>query len=138
MAVPFTFDKIPAAPLLPIRLSSPGEPASSSEYLALIDTGSDFTIVPLSYLLAIEAPETRSAFVRGLFSERQLVTLYLVDIHTEIGVLPGYEVIGIDEKEDSFDSAEIILGRNVLNRLYLFLDGPDAKTHLLERIPRRF
>jgi predicted aspartyl protease len=138
MATPFTTHKFPPAPILPLRLSSPGEPASSSEYQDLIDTGSDFTLVPLRYLLAINAPETRSAFVRGLFSQQQLVTLYLVDIHTDIGVFMGYEVIGIGQTDDGFEDEEIILGRNVLNRLYLFLNGPDSETQLLERRPRRF
>jgi len=138
MAFPFTTQKLPPAPVMPIRLSSPGEPASVSEYPALIDTGSDFTLVPLRTLLGINAPETRSAFVRGLFSQQQLVTLYLVDIHTKIGVFPGYEVIGIGGTDDGFDDVEIIIGRNVLNRLYLFLNGPASETHLLERPPRRF
>ena len=65
MVIQFSDHKFPPAPFLPIRLSSPGEPASSSEHEALIDTSSDFTLVPLRYLLAVEAPETRSAFVRG-------------------------------------------------------------------------
>lgn len=138
MSVPFTPEKLPPAPVMPIRLSSPGEPAAANEYAALLDTGSDFTLVPLRYLLGINAPETRSAFVRGLFSQQQLVTLYLVDIHTEIGVLPGYEVIGIGGTDDGFDDGEIIIGRNVLNRLYLFLNGPAAETHLLEHPPRKF
>jgi predicted aspartyl protease len=123
---------------MPLRLSSPGESASATEFHALIDTGSDFTLVPLRYLLAINAPETHPAFVRGLFSQQQLVTLYLVDIHTSIGVLSGYEVIGIGEMDDGIADEEIILGRNVLNRLYLFFNGPNAETHLLERSPRRF
>jgi hypothetical protein len=42
------------------------------------------------------------------------------------------------DTDDGFDNEEIILGRNILNRLYLFLNGPDAKTHLIERPPRRF
>lgn len=138
MAVPFTHRKFPPAPVIPIRLSSPGEPASASEYHALLDTGSDFTLAPLRYLLAIHAPETRSAFIRGLFSEQQLITLYLVDIHLEIGVLSGYEIVGVEETADGFVDEEIILGRNVLNRLYLFLNGPAAETYLLERPPRKF
>ena len=138
MTIPFDDHKFPPAPILPIHLSIPGEPATTNEYDALIDTGSDFTLVPLRYLLDIAAPETRSAYIRGLFSEQQLVTLYLIDIHTSIGVLPGYEVIGIDEMDNGFNDQEIILGRNVLNRLYLLLNGPDAETHLLERLPQRF
>jgi predicted aspartyl protease len=138
MSTPFSTDKFPPAPILNIRLSFPGESASAAVYPALVDTGSDFTIVPLQYLLPITAPETRSAFVRGMFSQRQLATLYLVDLHVETGVLAGVEVIGVDDEVDSFESEEIILGRNILNKLYLFLNGPDSQTQLLERVPRRF
>lgn len=139
MPTPLAFDtnKFPPAPTLHLRLSFPGEHAATNEVAALIDTGSDFTLVPLQYLLQCNAPETRTAFVRGLFSHRQLVTLYLVDIHLETGVLVGVEVIGIDKSEDGFDDKELILGRNILNKLYLFLDGPQQQTYLLERTPRR-
>jgi hypothetical protein len=44
--------------------------------------------------------------------------LYLVDIQIGNMTLPGLEVVG-DEV-----SNEIILGRNVLNRLRVLLDGP--------------
>lgn len=135
---PIQHRQIPPAPVLNVRLSFPGESASSTVYPALVDTGSDFTIVPLPYLLSISAPETRSAFVRGLFSQRHLATLYLVDVHIETGVIARVEVIGADEEADNFEGEEIILGRNLLNKLYLFLNGPDSQTHLLERPPRRF
>jgi len=138
MPTQFDFDKFPPAPVLNVRLSFPGDPAPAINYPALVDTGSDFTIVPLPYLLSVNALEMRSAMVRGLFSQSQVATLYLVDIHLEIGVLAGIEVIGADEEADGFEDEEIILGRNVLNKLYLFLDGPNTQTYLLDRVPRRF
>ena len=70
-----------------------------------------------------------------MWSSRQLVTLYLVDIHLAYGTLPGMEVIGIDSEDDEH---EVILGRNVLNLLILLLDGPQQQTTILERRPRRF
>lgn len=54
------------------------------------------------------------------------VILYIVDLEIDDQVLPGVLVAG-DETTD-----EIILGRNVLNLLPLFLDGPQRQTHLLD------
>ena len=138
MPISFSAEKTPPVPVLPIQISFPSQPPTSAVISALVDTGSDFSLIPLRYLLPIDAPEMRSAFVRGLFGERQLVTLYLVDIHLEIGVLAGVEVIGVDDALYEFDGEEIILGRNILNKLYLLLDGPHLEVHLLERLPRRF
>ena len=137
MSTPYSHEKFPPAPVLDIQLSAPGESPQTATLTALIDTGGDFTIVPLQWLLDINAPESRSAHVRGLWSDRQLVTLYLVDIHLAHGTLPGMEVIGIEDEEDS-DEQEVILGRNVLNLLLLLLEGPQQQTTILERRPRRF
>ncbi len=105
---------------------------------ALFDTGSDFTLVPLSDLLRMDAPEAQSAFLRGLWSEQRPVTVYLVDLHLENRVLPDVEVVGIeDESSETEEESEIILGRNVLNRLILLLDGPSEYAEILERRPSR-
>ena len=105
---------------------------------ALIDTGGDFTTVPLNWLLQIDAPEVRLAYLRGLWSEQRPVTLYLVDLHLETGVLPGVEVIGIDEDDiETEEDREVVLGRNILNQLILLLDGPGQQTDILERRPSR-
>lgn len=137
MSTPYSDEKFPPAPILNFQLSAPGESPQTALLTALIDTGADFTIVPLQWLLAINAPESRSAHVRGLWSDRQLVTPYLVDIHLAHGTLPGMEVIGIDDEDES-DEQEVILGRNVLNLLLLLLEGPQQQTTILERRPRRF
>jgi hypothetical protein len=44
--------------------------------------------------------------------------------------LPGVEVVADDL------AADVLLGRNVLNRLILLLDGPDGMTDVLPRRPR--
>jgi hypothetical protein len=106
--------------------------------LALVNTGGDFTTIPLNWLLEIDAPEVRMAYLRGLWSEQRPVTLYLVDIHLENGVLPGVEVVGIDEDDIETEAdREIVLGRNVLNQLILLLDGPNQQTDILDRRPTR-
>jgi len=133
MPTPYQQDRFPYAPVLPVRLSVPHEAAHADIFSALIDTGADFTLVPLACLVQIDAPESRYAYVRGLWGEQRQVTLYLVDLHLEGGVLPGVEVAGIDDEDDQ----EIVLGRNVLNQLFLLLDGPHLQTDVLERRPQR-
>jgi len=105
---------------------------------ALVDTGADFTLVPKRWLAQINAPESRSALVRGLWSSRTRVTLYFVDIHFNNVILPGVEAIGVDENDGAFENEEVVLGRNVLNMLFLLLEGPAQQTRVLERRPLRF
>lgn len=139
MPIEYSREKFPAAPILPVRLSQPGEPSQTETIPALIDTGGDFTTVPLNWLLQIDAPEVRWAYLRGLWSEQRPVTLYLVDLHFEKGILPGIEAVAIDEDDiETEDDNEIVLGRNVLNQLVLLLDGPNQQTDILERRPLKF
>jgi hypothetical protein len=57
--------------------------------------------------------------------------LYLVDVRIGDVALPGVYVVGDDIGH------EVILGRDVLNRLRLLLDGPAAMAQLLESsVPR--
>lgn len=138
MATTYSPAKTPPVPVLPVSLSRPGEPPPPQSRPALIDTGGDFTTAPLNWLLQIDAPEVRWAYLRGLWSEQRPVTLYLVDLHLSTGVLPGVEVVGIDEDDiEVEDDREIVLGRNVLNQLILLLDGPNQQTDVLERRPGR-
>ena len=139
MPLEYNRQKYPPAPVLEVKLSQPGEPASAETRSALIDTGGDFTTVPLTWLLQIDAPEVRWAYLRGLWSEQRPVILYLVDLHFEGNTLPGVEVIGIDEDDiETDEDREIVLGRNVLNQLILLLDGPNKQTDILKRRPVRF
>ncbi len=134
MPTNYSHQKVPPAPVLEIRLSPPCESARTNVLPALIDTGADFTLVPLRWLLEIDAPEVRWAFLRGLWSEPRNVTLYLVDVHFENQVLPGVEVAAVEDEEDM----EVVLGRNILNDLIVLLDGPREQVDLLTRRPLKF
>jgi predicted aspartyl protease len=87
--ISYAKSKFPPVPVLNIALSVPGEGAQTELTPALIDTGSDFTLVPEKWLQAIDAPRSRLARVRGLWSSYQEITLFLVDVHLDIGILPG-------------------------------------------------
>ncbi|MCE7986638.1 MAG: hypothetical protein DYG89_36150 [Caldilinea sp. CFX5] len=62
------------------------------------------------------------------WGDRHAVVLYLVDLDIDGQVFPGVLVAG-DETAD-----EIILGRNLLNMLPLFLDGPQQQTYLVDDV----
>ena len=106
----------PGAPVLPVRLDS----MSGKSRLALVDTGADGTFVPIDFLVELNAPILYMTNVRAHFSEKlQRVAVYQVDmIFFDSIHLPAVEVIGDDWGN------QIILGRNVLNKLNLRLNGP--------------
>ena len=125
--ITFPYDQAydPAAPVCQVTLSvsSTGRLASM---MAMIDTGADASIVPVSYLRQIVARRAFEASLRSQWGERRRVYLYLVDLHLENLTLPGVYVVGDDQGD------EVVLGRDVLNRLRLLLDGPKQVAQLQE------
>lgn len=73
--------------------------------------------MPIEYLNTIRAQPTVEMGMRSQWGERRIVLLYLVDVQIGEITLPGIEVVG-DEV-----SSEIVIGRDVLNRLLVVLDG---------------
>ncbi len=92
---------------------------------ATIDTGADGTIIPVRYLHEIGANPAFETGLRSQWGERRSVYLYLVDLRIGDFTMPGAYVVG-DELGN-----EAVLGRNVLNRLRLLLDGPAIRTLIL-------
>jgi predicted aspartyl protease len=85
---------------------------------ALLDTGSDGSLVPIAYLEEILAPPMADTHIRSHWGEWRAVQLFAVDIELGNLRLPSVFVVGDEQGH------EIVLGRNVLNRLRLLLDGP--------------
>lgn len=138
MNTPFSNRKFPPAPILNIRLGQIEEPPSERVFQALVDTGSDFSLAPRRFLVDLEIPEYEVATVRGLWGPRQQAMMYIVDIHLEDRVIPAVEIVGVPDGGSAFENEEIILGRNVLNKLILLLEGTKQQTTILERRPLRF
>lgn len=115
----------PSVPVLPIILSVADE-ERVGPLTAIVDTGADATLVPTAHLRQIAAPVVAEAYVRSAWGERRPVAVYLVDVTVESKTLPGIYIVGDDLGN------EVILGRNVLNRMRLFLDGPAELTKVLD------
>ena len=117
--------RLPPLPVLDVWLAIPDSSDWHGPYTAMVDSGADLTIVPLAFLRQLNAPYLRRATLRTQLSQRQSVGLYEVDVRLGDLVFPGLDVAG------DIASNEILLGRNVLNRLDLRLEGPKLRTHIL-------
>ncbi len=122
----YSHNYYPAAPVVDVTFISAAEQERVGPLLAMIDSGADGTIVPMHYLDEIYAPPTVEMVIRSQWGERRRVLLYLVDVQIGDIVLGGIEVVG-DEESD-----EIVLGRDVLNRLRVLLNGPAETSEIAE------
>jgi hypothetical protein len=101
----------PPIPVLDIALSFPDSDDWHGTYTAIIDSGADFTIVPLANLQPLNIPILRPATLSSQWPDRRAVNVYEVDLRIGSLFLPAIEVAG------DLHSNEIILGCNVLNYL---------------------
>lgn len=115
----------PPIPALDVVLSAPASDHWSGSFTAMVDSGADFTIIPVALIKSLDAPVIRPAVLSSQWRDRRSVYVYKVDIRVGEIILPAVDVAG-----DPF-SEEIVLGRNVLNRLDLRLEGPALRTHLM-------
>jgi hypothetical protein len=110
----------PAVPVLAVRLYSSISGVFTPPALALVDTGSDASLIPLALLSELEAEETAPGWLVSITGERKPVPLFFIDVYIGEQAIPGIRVIGEP------DTHEVILGRDVLNKLAIFLDGPQS------------
>ena len=126
MTYPYSHNYYPPAPIIEVTFVSAAENLRVGPLPALVDSGADGTIVPINYLDEIQAPSTVDMSIRSQWGESHWVLLYLVDVQIGDLTLPGIEVVG-DEI-----SNEIVIGRDILNRLQVLLDGPKETTQVSE------
>lgn len=125
MNTPYAQTYKPPAAVIEVSLAAPGLTETVGPFTALIDTGADTSLVPKSVLLALGAPSLFEAQLRSPWGELHPVVVYLADILIGAERYPGIEVAA-DETDTEF-----ILGRNLLNKLSLLLDGPHQVTQFL-------
>lgn len=129
MSTPYDQSYSPPAPVLRVSLSSPAETPQIGPLTAIVDTGADGTLIPSDYLEAVEAVGYGEAILHGVLGEARNVHLFEVDFHLDSRVLPGVIAVADDYGHD------IVLGRNVLNKLVLLLDGPGRQTDWFAQRP---
>jgi hypothetical protein len=122
----------PPIPALEITLQDPDGNLSVGPLEAVLDTGADISLVPVTLLEQLAAPEQDEVRLRSHWGDYTIFTTYLISIQLGSEILPGIEVVG-----DLSSQREVLLGRDVLNKLLLLIDGPQQRTDLLSHRPRR-
>lgn len=127
------FDRTFAIPFpsLPIVLHQLEDGAATKSFPALLDTGADTSLVPVAYLQGIQAEKVDVGRLRSHWGEWRSVAIYTVDLEVAGERLPAIDVVGDDQGD------QILLGRNISNKLILLLDGPHSQSDVLTRRPRR-
>lgn len=115
---PYDSDFDPAAPVVSVGLSSSGSESSQREIVALIDSGSDVTMMPLFMLTEAGCRFVEQRRLRGIVGETITVNLFLMAVHVSGNVIHGIRAVAMK------DGTEAILGRDVLNQLEIVLNGP--------------
>lgn len=115
----------PPVPTLQVRFAIADTGLSTDDVLGIVDTGADATIVPIHYLDQIEASVEGFGRVRGHWGGATSINLYAADIVVEEIVFPGILVVGDEEGN------EVILGRDLLNRIRLVLDGLNLQSEIV-------
>lgn len=119
-------DYQPPIPILSVYFGYGDRQPWLGPYSAIVDTGADATIVPETIPLRLRAMPLNPVNLVTQWGESHPATAYL--IHVGIGDL---HLSGIVVAGDPA-SHEIILGRNLLNRLALLLDGPQLEADVLD------
>jgi predicted aspartyl protease len=114
----------PPMPVVDVELSVPGHAASQRLLPALVDSGSDGTLIPIDLLEQVGARCVGEARLRGVTGSSQLVNVYLVSLRVGMRQVRGLRVVAATEQ------SEFILGRNALNQLVITLNGLAGVTEI--------
>lgn len=122
---PYSHDYSPEIPEIIVVLETSPQEIRSQPLRGIIDTGADATIVPLPVLRQIKARVVADKYLLGYAGLRRRVRTFLVDVHINGLTLPGIEVVGDN-------TGELLIGRDVLNKLRLVLDGPAGQMDVMD------
>jgi len=114
----------PPIPICQIYLGPGGSEATFGPMEAVIDTGADVTVIPTEYLNQINARRVSRGRARSLWGDARDVDIYAISLRVNGLQIPALQALA-DNQGD-----EIVLGRFVLNRLKIILDGPAAVTEI--------
>jgi len=115
---------LPPAPFVPVRLASLAVHAEPVAIQAKIDTGADLTVIPARLIEQLQLMSAGEIEVEGYDGRRATLQVYDVNLHIDQLSLPGLLVV-------AFAEDYVLLGRDVLNRLRVLLDGPAMTTEIL-------
>lgn len=122
---PYDPDFDPPAPTLPITLTHPTDSTRSSNTIAQLDTGADLTALPQAVLDPLNVPPAGDLLVSGYDGRRDRVPMYYLTLTVAGHTLDLLRVVALP-------GSQALLGRDVLNRFYIRLAGPDLSFDLTD------
>jgi predicted aspartyl protease len=123
--VPYDTSYRPPAPVVPVGVAGAG--SDRVMVPMLVDTGADVTLLPAETVRRLQLPRVDTVVVSG-FGGAKLTAA----VHAATLTLGGTQLVARVVASD-----EAILGRDVLARFELELDGPRARLALRGKVPRR-
>jgi hypothetical protein len=122
----YDFSYSPSMPVVNIEVTPVARQAEPLNLVAMIDSGSDGSMIPLAYLRAMKAHRSGQVAMRTITGVRSVVDLYEVAIR--IGPHAFAYVRVAADKHNNI----AILGRDLLNHLVITLNGLAATTEVQE------
>lgn len=118
--IPYDLSFVPPAPALTVGVSAVDRPNQKLPVLALLDPAADITVLPDTLVDQLELAPVAETTVVGFEDRPVLASVYVVAVHTAGARL--YPARVVIHRADY-----ALLGRNVLNSLFVRLDGPDLQ-----------
>ena len=116
----------PAMPVVEVTLENVESGIQGEKIIAIVDSGADSCILPITYLDAIGSESIRKTRMVGVTGMAVQVDLHLLILH--LGPLTVYGVEAVADKQNG----EAIIGRNVLNQLVVTLNGIAGVTEITD------
>ncbi len=116
----------PAMPVVEITLENVETGILGEKIIAIVDSGADSCILPVTYLDAIGSESIRKTRMVGVVGMALQVELHLLILH--LGPFTVYGVEAVADKQNN----EAIIGRNALNQLVVTLNGIAGVTEIMD------
>ena len=107
----------PSAPVIQMTVCHVTKENYQQTITALVDSGSDATMIPIHVLRAVRAKYVETRQVRGISGLAYPIDTYLVKIRIGPHTIYGIEAAAVERDE------EAIIGRDVINQLVVILNG---------------
>lgn len=108
----------PPTPSVLLNIAHPTEERATANLAAIVDTGADQTVLPAAWIANLEVPPWDEQLVAAFDGTPHVLTTHVVRL--QVRDFPPFEIIvvGAEGVENG------VLGRDVLNRYKIVLDGP--------------
>jgi len=113
----------PPAPVIDVIVAHPITGASSGSLRAKLDSGADVTVIPERLVVQLRMTPKGRAWTRGYDGTYSQRPVYYVRLTVQGYDLPAVRCVAADR-------ADVLVGRNVLNRFIVTLNGKNRTFQL--------